>query len=120
MWRSDIVAGGDVVFDTLIKQGPCGIANNVFPAGTRVPVGCTTSGFFLRCNPANVPTGSACTVRVKKGAATIATVSIAAGSSQGTVATVVALAVGDILTYDITSAGVTTPAYDVACQIVAA
>lgn len=112
------VAGG-VILDTLIKQGPAGVATNVFPAGTRVPANCSTSGFFLRCNPSHVPTGSDCTVDVKRAGSTVATVSIAAGSSSGSASTIVALAAGDLLTYDITSVGSTAPAYDIALMIVA-
>lgn len=110
--------GGDGVYlDTVIKQGPAGVATNVFPAGTRVPQACTTSGFFARCNPSHMPSGSACTVVVKRAGSTIATVSIAAGASSGSVGTAVALALGDVLTYDITSVGSTTPAWDVAVGI---
>lgn len=108
---------GALYLDTVIKQGPAGIAANVFPAGTRVPFACTTSGFFIRCNPAHPPTGSPCTVAVKRAGATIATVSIAAGGSSGSVGTAVALAAGDTLTYDITAAGAGTPAWDVAVGI---
>lgn len=107
-----------VYLDTVIKQGAAGVATNVFPAGTRVPQACTTSGFFARCNPSHMPSGSSCTIVVKKAGSTIiATVSIAAGASSGSVSTAVALALGDILTYDITSVGSTTPAWDVAIGI---
>lgn len=112
--------GAGVALDTLIKQGPAGVASNVFPAGTRVPAGFTSSGWFLRCNPSHTPSGSACTVAVKRSGSTVATVSISAGASSGTVATVVTFAAGDVLTYDITSAGSTTPAWDVLLQIVGA
>jgi hypothetical protein len=57
-------------------------------------------------------------VVVKRAGSTLATVSISAGATTGTVATSVALSTGDLLTYDITSAGSTTPAWDVACQII--
>lgn len=118
-WHDPPATPIGVALDTVIKQGPAGVATNVFPAGSRLPVGCTSSGWFLRCNPAHTPTGSACTVAVKRAGLTIATVSIAAGASSGTVATAVTFAAGDLLTYDFTAVGSTTPAWDVALMIVA-
>lgn len=109
-----------VYLDTVIKQGPAGVATNVFPAGTRVPQACTTTGFYARCNPSHMPSGSSCTVVVKRSGSTIATVSIASGASSGSVGTAVALSAGDVLTYDITSVGSTTPAWDVAVGIAGA
>lgn len=113
-------SGGSIYLDTVIKQGPAGVATDVFPAGTRVPFACTTTAFYARCNPSHTPSGSACTVLVKAGGSTIATISIAAGASTGSVSTAVALSAGDRLTYDITSVGSTTPAWDVAVGIEAA
>lgn len=107
-----------IALDTVIKQGPAGIASNVFPSGTRIPMDCSTSGWYLRCNPSHMPSGSPCTIAVKRSGTTIATVSIAAGSSSGSATTIVALLTGDILTYDITSVGSTTPAWDVALMLV--
>jgi hypothetical protein len=109
--------GAGVVLDALLKQGPVGIATDVFPSGIRVPANFTTARWDLRCNTAHVPTGSACTVAVKRVGVTIATVSIAAGASTGTVSTAVALVLGDILHADVTAAGSTTPAYDLALQV---
>jgi hypothetical protein len=110
-------AGNGVYLDTVIKQGPAGVATNVFPAGTRVPASCTTTVFYARCNPSHLPSGSSCTVLVKRSGTTIATISISAGASTGSVSTAAALSAGDLLTYDFTAVGSTTPAWDVAVGI---
>jgi len=105
--------------DVVIKLGPAGVATNVFPSGSLIPFDCRSSEWTLRCNVNHLPTGSPLTVNVKRAGSTIVTISVPPTGSINSVFTAVDLLKGDLLTYDITSVGNVSPAWDVAVMMVA-
>lgn len=103
----------------LILAGYARVAANVAPPGLRVPVACTLTDVFLRAGTA--PTGASLILLVKVNGSTAATLTLAASStSTSSTGLSVALAAGDIVTFDYTQVGSTVAGADVAVQLVAA
>lgn len=104
------VAG--MYLEAMVRTGAASVGANTAPPGLRVPVACTLNNLYLWASTG--PTGAALTVSVVRGGGSIATVTIAAGALTGTNTANVALAKGDILTFDITAVGSTVPGSDIA------
>lgn len=103
----------------LIITGYARVATNVAPPGLRVPQACTLSAVYLRLGTA--PTGASLIFVVKKGATTLATLTVTAGStSTSATGLSAALALGDIVTFNVTQIGSTVAGADLAAQLIAA
>lgn len=102
----------------LIIAGYARVATNIAPPGLRVPAVCNLTAAYLRAGTA--PTGASLIFAVKKGATTLATLTVSAsGTSASATALGVALAFGDVITFDITQVGSTIAGGDLAIQLVA-
>lgn len=105
--------------ELLLRAGTASVADNVLPPGVRIGYALTLTDFYLRAGTA--PTGSALTVEVNLNGVLVATVTIAAGATSGSLlGQAIAVAAGDVLTFDITAVGSTTPGADLALSIVGA
>jgi hypothetical protein len=103
----------------LIKQGTATVITDLFRPGLRVPIACTLHALYLRLGLA--PTGADLVMVVKVNGATVATLTVTAGTlAASNTALSVALAVGDIITHNITSVGSTIPGADIAIAHIAA
>jgi hypothetical protein len=96
----------------LIRSGRATVATNVLPPG--LPIAYDGTLEEMRVYVGTAPVGSALTVVAKRLGVTLATASVAAGATSGSVTGLaVAVAVGDLITFDITAIGSTTPGSDV-------
>jgi hypothetical protein len=97
----------------LIRSGRATVSTNVLPPGVMVDNPFTLDEVVVRVGTA--PVGSSLTVVVKKNGSTVATVSVLTTATTGTSGTGlgVAFAKDDIITWDITAIGSTTPGSDV-------
>lgn len=103
----------------LILTGYARVTTNAAPPGLRVPFDCTLSAAYLRVGTA--PTGASLTLLVRRSGSTLATLTITAGgTSTSSTGLSVALAAGDIVTFDVTSIGSTVAGADLAVALVAA
>jgi hypothetical protein len=105
-----------IYLEAIVQSGPAIVASNVMPPGIRVPAPCTLNAVYV--NVGTAPTGSALTVLVKRGGSTLATVTVAAGSTSGSVTGLgVPLAAGNLLTVDVSAIGSTVAGSDVLVSI---
>lgn len=103
---------GPMALDAIVKTGAAAVASNLIVPGVRVPAATVLRAVYVVVGTA--PTGSALTVVVKRLGVTLATVSVAATATSGSVSGLTtALAKGDMLTYDITAVGSTVAGSDV-------
>lgn len=103
----------------LIITGFARVANNVAPPGLRVPRACTLRTAILRVGTA--PTGADLIMLVRRAGVTLATLTVAAGTTSVTVTGLaVALAAGDVITFDTTQIGSAVAGADLAPALVAA
>lgn len=101
----------------VIRSGAATVANNVLPPGIRAGYTTTLSAIYVRCGTA--PTGSGLTVRVNQNGTGIQTLTIAAaGTSQSATGLTIAVAAGDVFTFDITAIGSTIAGSDIAVDLV--
>ena len=94
----------------LIITGFARVANNVAPPGLRVPRACTLRTAILRVGTA--PTGADLIMLVRRAGVTLATLTVPAAT--------VALAAGDVITFDTTQIGSAVAGADLAPALVAA
>lgn len=105
-----------VYLEALVKQGTAAVATNTMPPGLRVPIDCTLANAYIWVGTA--PTGSALTVLVRRAGSTIATLTVAAGSTTGSATGLsVALTKGDLITFDVSAVGSTVAGADVAVEL---
>lgn len=103
---------GPIYLEAIVKAGAATVASNLMPPGFRVPAATTLRAVYV--NVGTAPTGAALTVLLKRAGTTVATVSVAAGTTSGSstgLSTV--LAKGDLLTTDISTIGSTVAGSDV-------
>lgn len=102
----------------LLIAGYARVGTNIAPPGLRVATACTLQSAYLRAGTA--PTGSSLILLVERSGSTLATLTLAAGSSSTSATGLsVALAAGDIVTFDVTQIGSTVAGADLAVQLVA-
>lgn len=105
------------VFDAEVRQPGVLAVGQVAIPGTYVPRATTLREVHLAVGTA--PAGSALTVEVRNGATVLATVSIAAAATTGSVTGLTAaIAAGTRVTYHVTAVGSTTAGSDLAVALV--
>lgn len=105
-------ASAGLVYDRVLIRGVQTTVNNVLPPGLPFPTQTTLTRIDLLVGTA--PTGSALTVVVRQGALVLATTSIAAGATSGSVVLgdPAQIAAGTPVVFDVTTIGSTIPGSD--------
>ena len=103
--------------DVQVKSGALTVQDNVLPAGAVCVAAVAVTSVAVRLGTA--PTGASVTVRVKRGASTLATVSVSAGTASATGVVSFSLAKGDVLTFDVTAVGSSVAGADLAVALLA-
>lgn len=107
---------GPLSLTALIAAGAPAVGNNVLPPGLAVGYATVINTVRVRCGTA--PAGGPLTARVNDGGRVVATVTVAAGANTAQVTGLgFAAAAGDVITFDITAIGSTTPGSDVAVDL---
>lgn len=105
-----LVALTDLDLQGILVQGNLSVANNVRPPGLLVTT--ATTLLLLAARLGTAPVGAAVVVRFKADATILGTVTIAAGATSGQTVINQALSEGQVLTWDVTQVGSTTPGAD--------
>jgi len=113
--------GSPAFLECLVYPGPIGTATDLFPAGLHVPFNMNIKKANLRCNRNKPPVGSDLVINIYSllAGVNIYSISIPAGQTNTEASASFSLTAGDRLYLGCTSAGSTTPAWDVGLQLIA-